>query len=80
MKQPEARLGYATTRELLEEIAARGRCEDRYREEGDALAIGAANLLNTLPGSMLSYRTVGEESPTEPPPGWTAWVTKHLDS
>lgn len=51
-------LGLATTRELLEELKARGETEDRYREEGDAVAIGAANLLDTLPGSMLEYRTV----------------------
>jgi hypothetical protein len=53
-------LGLATTRELLLEIKARGECEDRYREEGDSMAIGAANLLDALPGSMLDYTTVGE--------------------
>lgn len=51
-------LGMATTRELLEEIRARGETEPRYREEGDAMAIGAANLIDVLPGSMLDYRTV----------------------
>jgi hypothetical protein len=54
----EPLLGCATTRQLLEEVKARGEVEPRYREEGDALAIGAANLLDALPGSMLDYRTV----------------------
>lgn len=56
-------LGLATTRELLEEIRARGECEPRYEEEGHALAIGAARLLDELPGSMLSYRTADEDAP-----------------
>lgn len=51
-------LGLATTRQLLQEIKARGELEPRYEEEGNMLAIGAANLLDTLPGSMLDYRTV----------------------
>lgn len=51
-------LGLATTRELLKEIRARGECEMHYREEGDIMAIGAANLMDLLPGSMLDYRTV----------------------
>jgi hypothetical protein len=51
-------LGLATTRQLLDEIAARGRTEVHYRDEGDAMAIGAANLIEMLPGSMLDYRTV----------------------
>jgi hypothetical protein len=59
----EANLGYATTRELLEEIKARGEVSatiGEYPEEMNAMAIGAANLLDSLPGSMLEYRTVGE--------------------
>jgi len=52
-------LGEATTRQLLEEVRARGQCEHYYRQEGDEMAIGAANLIDRLPGSMLDYRTVG---------------------
>lgn len=60
MTEPADRplLGLATTRELLQEIQARGETEPRYREEGDMLAIGAAAILDRLPGSMLDYRTV----------------------
>lgn len=54
-------LGCATTRELLTEIEARGRISFEhgggYPEERD-MAIGAANLLQALPGSVLDYRTV----------------------
>jgi hypothetical protein len=53
-----ANLGLATTRQLLMEIKVRGETEQLYREQGDALAIGAANLLDSLPGSMLDYSTV----------------------
>lgn len=59
--EPQPWLGLATTRQLLAEIKVRGETEDRYREEGDAMAIGAANLLDTLPGSMLDYKTVSDE-------------------
>jgi hypothetical protein len=58
IEMEEPLLGLATTRELLLEIKARGECEQYYREEGDALAIGAADLIDWLPGSMLDYRTV----------------------
>jgi len=54
-------LGCATTRELLIEIQARGEVAHtigEYPEEMGAMAIGAANLLESLPGSMLDYRTV----------------------
>lgn len=51
-------LGLATTRQLLKEIAARGRAEIYYRQLGDDMTMGAMNLLDTLPGSMLDYRTV----------------------
>jgi hypothetical protein len=54
----EPQLGYATTRQLLEEIRARGRTEQYYREEGDAMTLGAGNLIKMLSGSMLDYRTV----------------------
>lgn len=61
MNNCEPRLGCATTRELLEEIKARGETEPYYRQEGDEIAIGAANLLESLPGSMLDYRTVDSD-------------------
>lgn len=54
----EPLLGLATTRELLLEIKARGETEHYYEEEGTNMALGALNLLDTLPGSMLAYRTV----------------------
>jgi hypothetical protein len=67
MDADEPLLGLATTRQLLEEIRARGETEPRYRDLGDSMAIGAANLLGDLPGSMLDYRTVDEHdgSPAE---------------
>ena len=57
-------LGCATTRELLEEIRARAEVAvtiGEYPEEMNDMAIGAANLLQSLPGSMLSYRTVDND-------------------
>lgn len=59
-------LGLATTRELLEEIKTRGEMAayspgGGYPEERD-MAIGAASLLNHLPGSVLDYRTVDGEN------------------
>lgn len=57
----EPLLGLATTRQLLEEIKTRGEISamigDYPTEMGD-MAIGAANLLDILPRSMLDYRTV----------------------
>ena len=58
-------LGCATTRELLEEIKARGEVSHtigEYPEEMGGMAIGAARLLDTLPGSMLDYKTFGEDA------------------
>lgn len=54
-------LGLASTRDLLSELAARGRTEVHYVELGGAMLMGAMSLLEQLPGSMLDYRTVGEE-------------------
>lgn len=57
----EPRLGLATTRELLEELKARGEVSatiGEYPDEMGGMAIGAATLLDNLPGSMLDYRTV----------------------
>lgn len=56
----EPHLGLATTRQLLEEIAARGRTETYYKQLGSDMASGAANLMESMPGSMLDYRTVDE--------------------
>lgn len=56
----QARLGNATTGELLVEIEARGRVEATsggYVEQGQGMAIGARRLLDELPGRMLEYRT-----------------------
>lgn len=56
--EKEPKLGLATTRELLEEIKTRGEMAAYgYPEERD-MAMGAANLLDQLPGSVLDYRTV----------------------
>lgn len=62
MAEDRPLLGLATTRELLAEIKARGEVEavTGYQDEGNALAIGAARLIDELPGSMLDYRTVGD--------------------
>lgn len=54
----DAHLGLASTRELLQEISARGQFEQSYKEEGLGMAAGADNLMDLLPGSMLDYRTV----------------------
>lgn len=51
-------LAMATTRELLDEIIARGEIESYYIELGNDMANGAANLIQSLPGSMLDYRSV----------------------
>lgn len=56
-----ARLGLASTRELLEELKTRGEVSPMigaYPEEMSNMAIGAAWLMDSLPGSMLDYRTV----------------------
>jgi hypothetical protein len=63
-------LGLATTRQLLTEIKARGEVEatvGRYETEGSEMAIGAASLMDKLPGSMLSYRTADEPDTEEAP-------------
>lgn len=60
-----ARLGLATTRELLEELKTRGEVSatvGEYPEEMGDMAIGAAWLMGSLPGSMLDYRTVHREN------------------
>jgi len=58
----KAQLGYATTRELLLELKTRGETESYYERLGGELAMGAASMLDQMPGSMLDYRTVGEGS------------------
>lgn len=62
-----ANLGLATTRELLEEIKTRGELGS-YPEERD-MAIGAANLLASMPGSVLDYRTVSNQTSSCGPTG-----------
>lgn len=61
MTDYEPNLGCATTRELLLELKARGEISatiGEYPEEMNSMAIGAANLIDMLPGSMLDYRTI----------------------
>lgn len=54
----EPRLGLATTRQLLEELKARGLAEIRYAREGSDMAIDAISLLENMPEAVLAYRTV----------------------
>lgn len=54
----EPHLGLATTRELLSEIEARGNTEVYYTDLGDEMAVGAKELMDRMPESMLEYRTV----------------------
>lgn len=54
----EPHLGLATTRELLDEIRARGETETYYTELGNDIATGVKELMDRMPGSMLEYRTV----------------------
>lgn len=57
----EPYLGLATTRHLLMELKARGEVSataGEYPEEMGGMAIGASNLMDSLPGSMLDYRTI----------------------
>jgi hypothetical protein len=51
-------LGLATTRQLLEEIEARGQTERDYRYWGEVMARDSKKLLESLPESVLDYRTV----------------------
>lgn len=57
-----ARLGLATTRQLLRELAARGGNEVARSAENytaaEKLFYAATGLLETLPEEILSYRTV----------------------
>jgi hypothetical protein len=57
----EPLLGLATTRQLLEELEARGECEHVHPMDGRNLAIIAKGQLENLPVTMLDYRTVGGE-------------------
>lgn len=54
----EPSLGLATTQQMLAELRARGQAEMYYEELGAELAMGAQNLIEKMPGSMLEYRTV----------------------
>lgn len=61
MECQEPHLGLATTRQLLEELAARGDAEvTRYRMTGLELANTASVLIRRLPEAMLDYRTTGD--------------------
>lgn len=51
----QANLGLATTRELLVELAARGRVVDGL--EADLIQAHAEHLLKRLPDALLDYRT-----------------------
>lgn len=56
-----ARLGLATTYELLEELRARGTVSatvGEYPAQMGSMAMRASELLDSLPGPMLAYRTV----------------------
>jgi len=79
-------LGLATTRQLLDEIRARGEAESYYVTEGTAMGAGAAQLMETLPGSMLEYRTVDVSRDDDPGVGKDArkpdgvyWKTDHVE-
>ena len=67
-------LGLASTRQLLEEIKARGEMEhynnSGYGQLGADMASGAANLIEMLPGSMLEYRTVDTKPDLRPARWW----------
>lgn len=53
---PQTGVEHATTRVLLAEIAARGTAEDYYMDLGLEMAVGAAELADRMPGSMLDHR------------------------
>jgi hypothetical protein len=57
-EQKYALLGLATTRELLEELEARGEVECEHTVEGRRMMAAATRMLATLPDEMLGYRTV----------------------
>lgn len=51
-------LGLATTRELLEEIRVRGEVEPVFIKYGNIMSDAACSLVESLPRSVLNYRTV----------------------
>ena len=59
MKEKEANLGHATTRELLLELSSRGRTSED--EMGEYLEAAADEILAGLDSEMLNYRTVDEK-------------------
>lgn len=74
-------LGLATTRQLLEELAARGRHEPHYEALGTDMCNGATSMLAALPGSMLDYRTAGpgaDDRPSEETQA-SAWTDSTAD-
>jgi hypothetical protein len=61
----DPRLGLATTRQLLQELKARGEVSATVGEYPGAmknLEIVAEMLLDNLPEQMLNYKTVGENT------------------
>lgn len=54
-------LGLATTKQLLEEIKARGEVEIEYSNQGIAMKFYANDLLELLSDDVLKYRTVDEK-------------------
>lgn len=58
LKRDPVALGLVSTHDLLLEIKARGEAEIYYRDLGNDMSMGAANLIDRMPGSMLEYRPV----------------------
>ena len=55
----DPRLGAATTRQLLDELRARGECGGDPM--GHLMGITAGRLMETLPAAVLDYRAVGSD-------------------
>lgn len=60
----KANLGYATTRELLEELKSRGETahlqDPKWGPDGDVLVAVSNAVLNTTLRQVLDYRTVDD--------------------
>jgi hypothetical protein len=64
---PKPQLGVATTRELLQELEARGRITAPNPIDGKYLAVVAAHLLANTDAATLDYRTAGHHPTPEIP-------------
>ncbi|MGV9805563.1 hypothetical protein [Micromonospora chersina] len=65
-KQKEPLLGLATTRELLQDLKARGEVSMPWDTDGKYVSKLAGLMLDTLSDRSLDYKTVGTSSgPTE---------------